>query len=1037
MPLGDQVMKYSLLVSTLYYICGCFYMIFGAYAVASNAKSRNNRLFLLTTSSLAIWSFSYSISSSAPTAEASAFWNCMSVFGWGFFHSLFLHFALILTKTKSRLNKRITLIILYLPTFINVVLFAPFGLLAEKQYEMVKSDFGWRNTLPANIGQAWINIYYITYTVIAIVLIIRWWKKLEPHTALKRQVTYFIASMIAPFIAGSITDILPGILGLTQIPRLTLLFLIPPAIVLLITLRKFGILLERTRTEFLPLDSDILSEESRLRLFETVASIFTIGAVGSFFAGYFIAGDNLANELLLSSVVLILGIFLRFIPNISKKHAIQNTLFLIASTVCMVLFTIIKTNKGAVAVWAIYIIFLLCTVILNSNIHTFLFLAATLITQAVIWITHPRVFVVINSAQYLGRIFIIILSYFTVRYLTSEYSSKLRGYQRFTKEQEMLEKFSTTFISVNTENVKGEIDKMLKLSAKILDFDQAYLVDLSADYENAMIISAHIINEAIDSLPFHPGTKFKTAALPMAKTLITQKQPVGYLDIASIEGEEERNFFASRGINSYYALPIILENKAIGMLVIEDRRKSNLSARYNQTHFLKIIANILGDARKKILYEERIYNIAYFDETTKLANRNMLKKNLEQILHVRKESEKIVIFDVELGNLRMINDTFGHRIGEQVVIESAAILKNLMKEECSISRIAEGKFIIIMPTAENAEQIQECAEKIVDAFSNPVLPKEGREALFVTVVIGISIYPDDGKDVNTLLQNADLAAYEARSNNENIVFYTKRLESNIAENTLFTNKLFKSLQNKEFFLEFQPQISCDTGKTVGIEALLRWTSDGNKRIPPDRFIPILEQTGLIYDVGLWVLEQALQEHNRLAAKGFPSLRVSVNLSVVQFRNENIVSDISKRIEKSRVNPKYIELEITESMFSKNPVEVLKKLHELKKLGISIAIDDFGRGYSSLNRLKLIPFDRIKIDKDIIDYIDLERKLAPLTEIIILLARAFKAGVTAEGVETKEQADFLRSISCDEIQGYHFSRPLSPEALEEFLKKNYQ
>lgn len=217
--------------------------------------------------------------------------------------------------------------------------------------------------------------------------------------------------------------------------------------------------------------------------------------------------------------------------------------------------------------------------------------------------------------------------------------------------------------------------------------------------------------------------------------------------------------------------------------------------------------------------------------------------------------------------------------------------------------------------------------------------------------------------------------------------------------------------------------------------MLRWTTDGQRRVPPDRFIPILEQTGLIYDVGLWVLKQALQEHNRLVEKGFSPLRVSVNLSVVQFQNKDFVSDVSKIIKESRVEPKYIELEITESLFSKNPAEVIQKLHQLKELGVRVAIDDFGREYSSLNRLKLVPFDRIKIDKDIIDYIDLERKKAPITQVIILLARAFQAVITAEGVETKEQAEFLKSITCDEIQGYYFSRPLSPDALEEFLKKN--
>ena len=189
----------------------------------------------------------------------------------------------------------------------------------------------------------------------------------------------------------------------------------------------------------------------------------------------------------------------------------------------------------------------------------------------------------------------------------------------------------------------------------------------------------------------------------------------------------------------------------------------------------------------------------------------------------------------------------------------------------------------------------------------------------------------------------------------------------------------------------------------------------------------------MYDVGLWVLEQALQEHNRLIAKGFPPLRFSINLSIVQFQAEDFLVDFTNIIEKSGVKPQYIELEITESLYSENPEVTLDAIYKLKELGVSIAIDDFGTGYSTLNRVKLVPFDRLKIDKEIIDYIDLERKLAPVTEVILLLAKTFNASVTAEGVETKEQADFLKSIGCDEIQGYYFSRPLPPEALEEFLK----
>jgi EAL domain-containing protein (putative c-di-GMP-specific phosphodiesterase class I) len=182
------------------------------------------------------------------------------------------------------------------------------------------------------------------------------------------------------------------------------------------------------------------------------------------------------------------------------------------------------------------------------------------------------------------------------------------------------------------------------------------------------------------------------------------------------------------------------------------------------------------------------------------------------------------------------------------------------------------------------------------------------------------------------------------------------------------------------------------------------------------------------------LEQTLLEHKRLIAKGFPPLRVSVNLSVVQFEREDFTLDFAKIIEGSQVDPKYIEMEITESLFSKDPDDVLKKIYELKGLGVHIVIDDFGKGYSSISRLKRVPFDRLKIDKEIIDYIDVEGKGAPLTQHIISLARIFGASVTAEGVETKEQADFLKRVTCDEIQGYYYSRPLSPEALEAFLSK---
>ena len=425
-----------------------------------------------------------------------------------------------------------------------------------------------------------------------------------------------------------------------------------------------------------------------------------------------------------------------------------------------------------------------------------------------------------------------------------------------------------------------------------------------------------------------------------------------------------------------------------------------------------------------------------FDSATKLPNKNMLKKSLEQILHDAGKSEKTAIWDIEIENIWMIDNTFGHAVGEQITIKSAERLKDLFENYLYISSTAEREVVIVLPQHGNKDQIEIQAKKVIDSFSDPILTDTGVEALFVNVNIGIALYPEDGEDADTLLENAHLATHKARITNNKIAFYTEQIRTHIAETTLLSNRLFRARQREEFFLEFQPQISCDTGKIAGVEALLRLKPNGSKKIGPDIFVPILETTGLIHDVGSWVLKQSIREHNRLVSKGFLPLRFSVNVSVVQFQRDDFVDVVAKIIKESGIDPKYIELEITEGALSENFADTVEKMSKLKKVGISFAIDDFGKGYSSLHRLESIPFNRIKIDKSITDNIDLKRKDTTVAEIVVLLAKAFKAYTTAEGAETKAQVDFLKELGCNEIQGYYFSKPLSAERLEEFLRSGF-
>ena len=1028
-------MKYDLILSIIYYACGCLYLIFAAIVLFPKVKNSITRLFLMLISTLAIWSFSYSISNSAPTAEVSTFCRTFSAFGWGSFSSIFLHFVLLLTKTKRLLSKRTRLIILYLPAIINIILFGPFGCLVEKQYNMVQTDFGWVNMAPMYFGKIWLNAYYTIFSLVSIVLLTYWWKNIGSNISARRELKHFIVSVVVLFFIEAAIDMLPDIFGKKFFPQLPVIFLLVPMIMLFRVLKKTRLIESSKKTNLLQKVSKDLTED-RTRLFKTAASVFTLGGVLSFFMGYFGMKRALEYEFSLAAALILSGIIIGFIPLITRNIKIQNSIFLVVCTLGFFYLMIKDVDTGGLTTWAVYLLFFLFTVILDSKIHAIILTVIGIVTQLLFWKINPQITVIIDINEYITRIFIILLSFYAVQYLTNEYALKIQGYQRFALEQEVLEKISSSFISINTENAHKKIDEMFEMAVEILGFNHAFFIELGTDCKEATVLNMYVDDSKRRSFPCYPGMKFNMENLPLFKSLVEQKTPIMCEDTTNISFEQagwQSDYFISRGIKSFYVTPIIIDDQLDGIFIIEYKDWIDKSLSDSRIKSLRIIANILGDARKKILYENKLYNFAYFDETTKLANRNMLKNRLDQIISNRKKPEKIGIINIELENLRIINDTFGRNIGEQVIIKSATILEKLVMECGDIARTGEGDFVIILPKLESNEQINDYVNELLTSFSHPVLTDSRIEALFVFVNLGISVYPDDGRDADTLLKNADLARLEANNSNEKVIFYTEQLESHVTKNILLTNGLSKALKNEEFFLEFQPQISCNTGKTVGIEALLRWTNEDNKIVPPTKFIPILEQTGLIYDVGLWVLEHALLEHNKLISKGFPPIRISINLSVVQFQNVNLISDFAKIIKENSVNPELIELEITESLFLENPEDIIEKLHKLKGLGVKIAIDDFGKGYSSLNRLNFVPFDRIKIDKDIIDYIDTKRYNAPITEIIILLSKAFKADVTAEGVETKEQADFLRSIACDEIQGYYFSRPLSSAALEEFLK----
>lgn len=811
-------MDYALILSVSLYLCGCFYLFFGIYAIYANIKSKVNRMFFYLTATLAIWAYCDSIVNSAPSAESSAFWRAFSVFGWGVFYAILIHFIIVITNNRAFLDKPRTHFLIYTPAFLNIVLFSPFGILNQMQNQMTKSEFGWINAVPANFSRIWLVLYFIIYPVVGVFLLLSWWKKVRPNDFIKRHLNFLFLSTVLPSVVGITANILPNIPLRYLLLKTFIFFNMLPTITLFIALKKYGIFHEREKTVYVFHEGEIEGQSSRLRLFETTSIIFLIGSFVSFLIGYFFMKKPLDMEIFLSASIFAIALVSKFIPYMIKKHSVQNVLFLLVCMFGMTLYSTTSADEGGLTTWFVYIIFLLFTVVLGTRIHALIYTIFVIMIQVLLWIVYPQVVVVIDGSQYAVRIGIILLSFFSIRYVTREYSSKENEYKRFAKEQLVLEKISTSFISVNSGNVMEKIQDMFKMSLEVLNYNHAYLVEFDNDYQDAKIFDTYVNEPDAESFPLTPGMTVTMADFPVFEPLIKDKKPIMCEDIKKIslsEGEEQREFFSTRGISSYFAIPVIMDGNLISMLVIEYFDKSDVYSTENRLYYLKILANMLADSKKKILYEEKLYKFAYFDEVTDLANRNMLNNYLEKLIQNSNETDKFAVFNIELDNLRTINDTFGHDIGEQVVIKSVDILSELMKNCCFIARVTEEKFIVVAPACSDSKKIEERAKKIAESFKHPILlPGLDIEALFVIVNIGIAVYPEDGSDVNTLMKNSDLANYEARSTDDRIVFCSDQLKGRVEENTLITHKLFNSLQNEEFSLEFQPQVSCISGKTV-------------------------------------------------------------------------------------------------------------------------------------------------------------------------------------------------------------------------------
>ncbi|KEO82026.1 putative bifunctional diguanylate cyclase/phosphodiesterase [Tumebacillus flagellatus] len=431
--------------------------------------------------------------------------------------------------------------------------------------------------------------------------------------------------------------------------------------------------------------------------------------------------------------------------------------------------------------------------------------------------------------------------------------------------------------------------------------------------------------------------------------------------------------------------------------------------------------------------EQLINHMAFTDCLTDLPNRRLFRNRLtESIETAEQNGDKLAVLFIDLDRFKVINDSLGHAFGDHVLQAVSERLQSCVTHEETLCRMGGDEFTLLMPNIQGAQDAIDMSKKIMEVIRRP-LNVDGNE-VHVTTSIGIALYPENGRDADTLMKNADIAMYRIKEHGKNnFQLYTDVMNEDAIQHLQLERELRKAIEREEFVLHYQPQVNVSTGQITGMEALVRWQHPERGLLSPIHFIPLAEETGLIVPIGEWVLKKACEDGQRWLQEGRKPMRMAVNLSLIQFQEQDLVEKIHQILVDTGLDPRYLELEITESIAMNNVEQVVAKLEQLVNLGVQISIDDFGTGFSSLSYLKKFPIHKLKIDRSFITDITSDPDDASIVSAIVAMANSLKLDLIVEGVETKDQQLYLHRLGCFEMQGYLFSRPLPAQMLEQLLQ----
>lgn len=1018
----------SVFVAGLFFAVAFLCMFAGIYLLYNNVHSWLNRLAFLFAFVSFCWCIGAGQSLIATSYTQMLMWRRFAGIGTATFFSFLLHYILILTEREDVLKKRGILIFLYLPSLISLYFLVISQTITAKLYQFEATKIGWISRVKLSGWIFFVDAYTICFMVAGLLLLIQWKKRSREEKNANEANRFFVIYTIA-FVFAIITEVIERSGANSYFQECAPLAILLPLISICYVTKKHDFMKATTETEAL-----LFLDEFRTKIIKYLGIAFFIGGILNVSLQYeHNPHSSLGRMLIFTGVLVGFGVAVYLVQRFVKKTELAVIAYGILLAGSIPLITIHYMNSGAVTIWAFPFIIVIATLLFNNATVLMMTATSTVITELYLWIRMPVVEVTIGKTDYFVRIAFFGMAVTLIYYINRIYIFRLKQLSEKISTQDFLFRVSSSIINANYKNLTEKMEEALKMLCEYTGADRSHICYQTLQDQTKDIGFFCWHNEA-GSMADDTLYDTRITNYPWWKK---QVEEAGIIQIPSVENlpqdaHAEKEFLLKQKIKSVVAVPLMSNKKKAGFLRVDFVTASNA---WNEefTEMLKIFGNMLGETNARVISQEQMFQMAYYDQLTNMPNRHMIGKQMSRaITDADRNGNLLGVVFLDLDSFKNVNDTMGHHFGDKVLIQIGDRIKKSLRRTDVISRFGGDEFLIMLNDVYSSEDIEIVVDKIIKQFEEPIMI-EGQET-YLTASIGIAVFPKNGQNKDALIKNADIAMYSAKSNGKNqFVFCSEKMEEEMQRTMTLTQNLYHALENDELYIVYQPQVSLTDEKVIAVEALARWNNPTLGPISPQIFIAIAENNGLINDIGKWVLRGACKQNKMWQNMGLAPVRMAVNVSVKQLLNPQFVNIVIQVLDETKLDPQYLELEVTENIAIQESEYMIGVLTRLKALGISLAIDDFGMEYSSLSRIKLLPIDRIKIDMHFISGIQSSEKDRAIVDVIIRLAKELKLSVIAEGVEKEEELQYLKTKLCDEVQGYYFYKPLAKEDVQKLLK----